>query len=241
MRRMNWMHLGLSVLLAAGLAGCRGNTPPSETPSSGTQNGAPATAASGGSSARAVPPRPAPAPREVVRTVPAGVVIPIELSQTVASNINHAGDRFEGRVPRDVTVGSDVVSPAGSTVAGVVTEARHLRKIGGRARLGLDFVSIDPPTGPPAPMKASYLSVGKSETTKDAATIGGAAVGGAILGRIIGHKKGNEARGTAIGGAVGAATGTAIAASTKGKEIVLPAGQSIRVTLQTPIRLTLNG
>ncbi len=179
--------------------------------------------------------------KPVVKTVPAGTTVSVQLEEALASNKNQPGDRFKARVTRDVVVDGSVVIPAGSEVSGVVTEARGLKKIGGRAKLGLEFTSVEPPSGSPTEIKASYLAEGKSETKRDAATIGGAAVGGAVLGRIIGHQHGDDARGTVIGGVVGAAAGTAVAASTKGKEIVLPSGHVLNVTLEAPAQVTLKG
>ena len=182
-----------------------------------------------------------PTPQPVVKNLPAGTTMSLELLETLASNTNQTGDRFKARVAEDVMAGGSVAIPAGSEVTGVITEARSLKKIGGRAMLQLEFTSVEVASGRPSDLKASYTELGKSETKKDAATIGGAAVGGAILGRVLGHKKGNEAKGTAIGAAAGAAAGTAIAAATKGHEVVLPAGHVLHVTLDTSTQVTVRG
>lgn len=179
--------------------------------------------------------------KPVVKTVPAGTRMSLELVETLASNRNQPGDRFRARVAHDVVVGGEVAIPAGSEISGVVTEAVALKKIGGRAKLGLEFTSVEPPSGSSSEIKASYLVVGKSETKKDAATIGGAAAGGALLGRILGHQSDHDARGTSVGAVVGGAAGTAIAAKTKGQEVVLPAGHVIQVRLEAPADVTLRG
>lgn len=183
----------------------------------------------------------APAARTIVRTVPTGTVMQIELLDRLASNTSATGDRFRARVARDVVVDGGVAIPAGAPVSGVVTEAVGLKKIGGTPKLRLEFTEVDLSASRDAELHASYAVAGKSETKKDAATIGGAAAGGAILGRIIGHQKDNDARGTAIGGVVGAAAGTAIAAKTKGQEIVLGSGHLIDIVLDEPIRVSMRG
>ena len=175
--------------------------------------------------------------REV--TLPAGTLMTVKLSETVGSAANNPGDTIQARTTSDITVGGEVVVPAGSEVTGKVIEAVPLKKIGGRPKLTLQFISVRPPEGDPALIQASYTVVGKSETKKDAGTIAGSAVGGAIIGRIIGHDKGEEARGTAIGGVAGAAAGTAIAAATKGHEIVLPAGSVLQVRLQNSADISI--
>src|SRR5262245_49412933 len=109
----------------------------------------------------------------VEKTVPGGTSLQVELLDDLSSANNSQGDAVSARVAQDVTVGGKVVIPAGSTVSGTVTEARGLKAIGGRALLSVRFDSVDLPTGS-APIQASFSRQGKSETKKDAATIGGA-------------------------------------------------------------------
>jgi hypothetical protein len=164
--------------------------------------------------------------------VPSGTKLELELLDSVSSADSNVGDAVQARVASDVVVGGKVLITAGSPVSGTVTEARGLKKIGGRALLRLEFDSIDLPTGE-TPIRAAFFRQGKSETKKDAATIAGATAGGAILGRVLNDD--NEARGTAIGAIVGGAAGTAIAAGTKGEEIVLPTGTHLALHLQAPV------
>jgi hypothetical protein len=164
--------------------------------------------------------------------VPSGTQLEVELLDPVSSANSSVGDAVTARVASDVVVAGKVLINAGSTVTGTVAEARGLKAIGGRALLRVEFGSIDLPSGE-TPIRASYFREGKSETKKDAATIGGATAGGAILGRMLDHK--HEAKGTLMGAVVGGAAGTAIAAGTKGEEIVLPSGTRLALHLQTPV------
>lgn len=168
----------------------------------------------------------------VEKTVPSGTELHLEMLDTVSSAESSAGDSVAARVTQDVVVDQKVVIPAGSTVSGEVVQARGLKKIGGRALLKVTFNSVDLPEGE-APIHASFYREGKSETKKDAATIGGATVGGALLGRIL--SKDHEARGTAVGAVVGAGAGTAIAAGTKGEEIVLASGTQLSLRLDNSV------
>lgn len=168
----------------------------------------------------------------VEKTLPSGTALRVEMLDTVSSASSDAGDAIAARVVEDVVVGETVVIPAGSTVSGQVVEARGLRKIGGRALLRVVFESVDLPAGD-APIHASWGREGKSETKKDVATIGGATAGGALLGRVL--NKDNEARGTAVGAIVGGAAGTAIAAGTKGEEVVLASGTQLKLRLDSPV------
>ncbi len=168
----------------------------------------------------------------VEKTVPAGLVLNVELLDTVSSASNSPGDSVTARVNQDVVVDGKLVIPAGSTVSGTVTEARGLKAIGGKAKLRLEFNAVELPLGE-IPIRAAFAREGKSETKKDAATIGGAAAGGALLGRIF--DRSHEARGTVTGALIGGAAGTAVAAGTKGEEVTLPSGTRLALHLQSPV------
>jgi hypothetical protein len=178
----------------------------------------------------AIQAEPEPEPEPVIVTLPAGTVLNVAFQDGVASNTSMVGDSFRARVISDVAHDGAVVVPAGSVVVGTVTEAVPLKKkIGGRAKLALEFTSLELTSGRTATIAASFAEAGKSETKKDAATIGGAAAGGALLGRLLKDKK--KDKGTLIGAVVGAAAGTAIAAKTEGEEVEIPAGTEISLAL----------
>jgi hypothetical protein len=185
----------------------------------------------------AAPASPPPAAEPVVKTVPAGTSIDVEVLDGVSSKSSKAGDSFRARVVKDVVQDGIAVIPAGSVVVGSVTEAVPLGKIGGKAKLSLAFNKLELTSGRSAPISASFAETGKSETGKDAATIGGAAAGGAILGRIL--SKHDKGKGTVLGAVVGGAVGTAVAAKTKGQEVEIPAGTPITLTLDSATQVTV--
>lgn len=166
-------------------------------------------------------------------TVPVGTAFDVEFMEGIASNTSRAGDTFRVRVAEDVTVDGRVAIPRGSEVTGVVSEAVPLRKVGGRARLNLKFTDLVLPSGSAVPIDASFVGQGRSETGKDAATIGGAAAGGAILGRVL--NKGNRSRGSVIGAIIGAAAGAVIASKSAGEEVVIPEGTVVTLALDGEI------
>ena len=169
--------------------------------------------------------------------VPAGTEITVTLLEPVSSQASRPGEVFQAEVAQDVVVDGRVALPAGARVTGTVTEAQALRKIGGRARLALSFDAVELPSGGSAPFDAAFARIGKSETPKDAATIAGGAVAGANLG----HQVDDDDEGKVVGGLVGAGVGSAIAAKTRGLEIVLPAGATLTVTLRSPTSVELPG
>ncbi len=178
-----------------------------------------------------------PEPRIVELTAPAGTRLDIEFLDPISSATSQPGDSFRARVVNDVVDSGEVVIPRGSVVHGTVTEAVPLKKkIGGRAKLAVEFTQLELPDGQTSRVEAAFAELGKSETKKDAATIGGAAAGGALLGRML--KRDDEAKGTLIGAIVGAAAGTAIAAKTEGEEVAISAGTVVTIELSAPVTIS---
>lgn len=178
---------------------------------------------------------PAEEPRPEPATVEAGTVFSVELLERLSSESTRPGEIFRARVAGDVSQDGRVVIPAGSEVVGEVTEAVPLRKVGGRAKLAVRFTDLVLPSGTSVPIDASFVGQGRSETGRDAATIGGAAAGGAILGRVL--NKGDRSKGAVIGAILGAAIGTAVASRTPGEEVTIDEGAVVDLKLDTPVEI----
>ena len=71
---------------------------------------------------------------------------------------------------------------------------------------------------------------GKDDLVESVAEIGG----GAVVGGIVGAVAGSAVKGAVIGGVLG----TGVAVATKGNQIVLPAGQQLRVRLAAPVTVS---
>jgi hypothetical protein len=172
-----------------------------------------------------------------VRTVAAGTPIELELLDGASSKTSQVGDALAARVAKDVVVDGVVVLPAGTPVDGTVVEAVPLKKIGGQAKLAVEFKRARPAGGEATPIDASYAAEGEKQSGKDAAKIGGGAAAGALLGRVLSKDKD---KGTAIGAVVGAAAGTAAAAKTgQDNDVTFAAGSTLVVTLKAPVTVTL--
>lgn len=174
-------------------------------------------------------------PRPEPATVPAGTVLEVEFLDSVSSQTSRPGDSFRTRVASDIREDGRVVIPRGSEIVGEVTEATPLRKVGGRAKLSLKFTDLVLPSGQSLPIEASFVEQGRSETGRDAATIGGGAAGGAILGRILNRK--DRSKGAIIGAVIGAAAGAVIASRTPGEEVAIPEGTMVNVELNDSVRI----
>lgn len=169
-------------------------------------------------------------------TVPPGTVVTVRLLDTASSHASAPGETIRAAVVDPVTAGETVAIPAGATAIGRVEDA-HVPKIGGRARLRVDFVSLELPSGETVPVSGSVSAVGKSEAGKDAAAIAGGAVAGAILG----HQVEDDDEGKVVGGVVGGGVGSAIAHRTKGKAVEFPAGTVIDLRLEMPVTVEAAG
>ena len=77
---------------------------------------------------------------------------------------------------------------------------------------------------------AGISRVAPSEKKDDIITIGAPAAVGAVVGGILGGKKG-----AIIGTVIGGGAGTAVVLTTTGKEVSLPSGTEVTMTLKAPV------
>ncbi len=226
----------LGVLLAAGLAQLRPGSEPSEALEPQASSGQLETAAresaseddSGPSFFQRVFRR-----EPEIRTAPAGTVLSVRFLDGLSSHTSAPGETFRAEVAQEVSVGGEVVVPAGSRVVGTVADAHSARKIGGRAILSLRFHTLELPDGESVPIDASFATAGRSQTPRDAAIIGGGTLGGAILGEAI-----HEGEGGVIGAVVGGIAGAVGAKRTQGRPVEVPAGTVMSIELTQPISVT---
>jgi hypothetical protein len=187
----------------------------------------------------ASPSKPKPVPTPVASgprdyVIPAGTSISVQLPAEISTKTAKVGQRLTGNLTNDIVVDGKVVAKAGAPVQGSVTEVISGSKtIGGKPTLGLRFDSITS-NGGDRPMSARITQVAdKSDKAGDTAKI----AGGAVAGGVIGHQIDSD-KGKVIGALLGAAAGTAAAKKT-GKEVVLPAGTVVGLTLDSPVTVTM--
>jgi type IV secretory pathway VirB10-like protein len=212
--------------------------PPAATaPAAPAATTAPAPAAPAAAPAKpaaaAAPARPAPtATPRPPQVIAEGTELLLALETPLASNKSREGDDVEARLVEPVTQGEHTLLPADTRVRGVVTAAVDAGRVKGRARLALRFdtVVVD---GREVPLRASGLDItAESSSGRDKKVVAGAAAAGGIIGAIADGKKG-----AAIGVLAGGAAGGAAVLATKGDQVVLEAGQKIKVTLEKDLRL----
>jgi type IV secretion system protein VirB10 len=173
------------------------------------------------------------AEREKTETVTAGTAIVAALQSTVDTGKNKVGDKVALRTLEPVRVNERDVVPAGAAINGEVTHVDPAGRVAGGAELTLRFTELVMPDGKSYAISCEpFRLTGKGEGKKSALQIGGGAAAGAILGGVLGGKDD-----IGKGAAAGAIVGTGVAVATKGDQIVLPAGQKMRVSLSAPVTI----
>jgi hypothetical protein len=175
------------------------------------------------------------AEKEKTATLTAGTVIVAALQSTVSTADAKTGDAIALRTTEAVRVNEQDVVPAGATIRGEVTHAKGAGRVAGGAELTLRFTTLETVDGKSYPIVCQPFRLeGKGDAKESALEIGGGAVAGGIVGGLLGGK-GSVGKG-AVAGAV---LGTGVAVATKGDQIVVPAGQKLKVTLTDGVTVTL--
>jgi len=177
-------------------------------------------------------PAPAAAPSAVKR-LPAGATFAAATDAEIRSNKNKVGDEVTATVSTDVKDASGrVVIPAGSKVTLKITALHESENKGdstGTLTVKPTAVSIN---GQSQPLLASLSGVktsleGRKTGAGDIAKVGVGTGVGAVVGRVIG----GSTKGAIIGGVIGGAIGTQRAIETKDRDVVLPQGTAVTLTL----------
>jgi hypothetical protein len=150
------------------------------------------------------------------------------------------GDVVEAVTTSDVKDASGrTVIPKGSAVALTITaihESENKSDKTGTLTLAPSEVRIG---GQSYKLAASIDSVGtqlqgRSTGAGDIAKVGAGTAIGAVVGRVLG----GSTKGAVIGGVIGGAVGTQRAVETKDRDVVVPAGATIKMTLKEPLTTT---
>src|SRR5258706_11183389 len=192
---------------------------------SGASAAAPAASPVGGQAKTA-------APAMMEMEVPAGTPLEIVLETPVSSATSQVEGAVKGHVAKAVAVSGMTTIPAGSAVSGSVVEANPSGRVKGRALIALRFNRVIVANTPYTIRTARIVREAEATKGEDAKKVGIGAGAGAVIGAIAGGKKG-AAIGTAVGGGAGA--GTVLA--TKGKEVSLGSGATVRTTIEDAVKI----
>lgn len=166
--------------------------------------------------------------REV--TLPAGTTLRLDLKSAVASDTSAVEDSVRATLRQAVTVDGETVLPAGTELAGNVTDVERAGRVKGRARVAFRFNSLRYESERYDIRTESIAREAEATKGEDAKKIGIGAGVGAAVGAILGGGSG-AAKGAAIGGA----GGTGVVLATRGEEVRLGVGTDVTTRLTSPL------
>jgi len=191
--------------------------------------------------------------------VPAGTRLQLVLTHPVDSKSTHRGDEIDSQLTAPVTVGNQVVIPAGGYVQGKVEK---LSRNGNRSEFNMQSVSVVFPDGyvavvpGPENMEGDEGTAWRNPSGATTAAAIAAPLGGAGLGALIGHAvhttqsttlggttlTSNSIKGVAIGSVVGAAAGgvVALVLLARSHQFYVDVGSPMELTLPQPVTLAVN-
>ena len=167
-------------------------------------------------------------------TIPSGTTLPLSLTSSMASDTSAVEDPVTATLTRAVSIDGREVLPAGTRLAGNVTQVDDSGRVKGRAMIAFRFTSLQTGGERYTVQTAALTHVAPATKGEDATKIGIGAGAGAVIGGLLGGGDG-AAKGAAIGG--GAGTGVVLA--TKGKEMRLAPGADVTSRLTAPVTVRL--
>jgi uncharacterized protein YfiM (DUF2279 family) len=168
-----------------------------------------------------------------------GTAISAKFDAGISSRTHKAGQKLTGTVSSDVKDRNGrVVIPAGSKVhltIAAIHESENKGDKTGKLVLTPTKVVI---AGRSYPLSGSATALDRTLKDRktnagDLAKVGVGAGAGALLGTAV---SGGSTKGAVIGGVAGAAVGTQRAVETQDRDVVVPSGSRLKVTLASPFR-----
>jgi hypothetical protein len=238
----------LALALLAGCGGDKGGSPSADNPNRDLQRPAVDASSPMNDRSSAAPsktgskPTAKPSAKAAARSLAAGTTIAAKFDAGISSRTHKAGQKLTGTVSSDVKDKSGhVIIPSGSkvhlTIAAIHESERKSDKTG-KLVLTPNKIEIAGRTYPLAGSAVALDRTLKDRKTNagDLAKVGVGAGAGALLGTAV---SGGSTKGAVIGGAVGAAVGTQRAIETQDRDVVVPEGSRLKVTLKAPFRRTI--
>ena len=184
-------------------------------------------------------PAPAPAPAPATKIVASGTVLATAIDAEINSKINKAGETVTTTVKSDIADASGrVLIPAGSKVSLTISQIHESENKGdktGKPTLTPTTVEINGQSYALAGTAVALDRYLKDRPTNagDVAKVGAGTAIGAVAGRVIG----GNTKGAVIGGIIGGAIGTQRAIQTQDRDVVVPAGSRVQLTLSQELAL----
>lgn len=183
-----------------------------------------------------------------VATAPRGTNFEVTLENTINSMTSRVGDTFKAEIDEPLVIDSQTVIPAGSELTGQVTYIEKAGRVGKNALMDIRFTAVKLPNGDKVPLNAKIITTDSSGVLrggkktnivlKATGTAAGSTAAGAAGGTAAGALFGSVAGGAILGTAVGGVVGVGYALYRKGKDIVLPSGSKLGITLEQPLTVS---
>jgi type IV secretion system protein VirB10 len=195
-------------------------------------------------------PMPPPAVAMAGGAIPEGTVLQLTLNSTLSTRRNRQGDNFTATVAEPVLMegSTQVLIPAGATIAGVITRIQRPGRVKGTGEMHMRYDRLTIPGGGEYSMSATTSGLGDTRTGKvdesegtvkgntshgrDAAAIGGTTATGAVIGGVTGGPAG-----AGVGALIGLGVGVGGVLVTRGKDIDLPKDTTMQIKLLTPLNI----
>lgn len=167
-------------------------------------------------------------------TLPAGTQIQVRMIDTVDSQTDKVGDKFQASLDQPLELNGQLLAARDSTVYGRLVASSQAGRIAGRSELRLELTGINI-GGHIVPISTSdYDIAGKSRGKQTAERTGIGAGLGAVIGAIAGGGKG-----AAIGAGIGGGAGAASQVITHGQDVHIPSETLLDFTLAQPMTVQL--
>ena len=179
------------------------------------------------------------AAKPIATLLASGTAFSAKFDAGISSRTHKAGQKLTGTVSSDVKdKNGRVVIPAGAKVhltIAAIHESENKRDKTGKLVLTPTKVVIAGRSYPLSGSAAALDRTLKDRKTNagDIAKVGVGAGAGALLGTAV---SGGSTKGAVIGGVAGAAVGTQRAIETQDRDVVVPSGSRLKVTLVAPFR-----
>jgi hypothetical protein len=177
--------------------------------------------------------------KPITAVLAAGTAVSARFDTGISSRTHKAGQKLTGTVSADVKdKNGRIVIPAGSKVhltISAIHESENKSDKTGKLVLTPTKVVI---TGVSYSLSGSATALDRTLKDRktnagDLAKVGAGAGAGALLGTAV---SGGSTKGAVIGGVAGAAVGTQRAVETQDRDVVVPSGSRLKVTLKAPFR-----
>ncbi len=184
-----------------------------------------------------------------------GTHIPLRLINSVSTRNAAEGDRVYLETAFPILVGTKIVIPVGSHVAGTVTQVKKPGKVKGRGELYVRFDNLILPSGAGRDFRSRLGAIDGSSRDEldrnegkitseghkvgDAAVVGGIAALGASTGAIVASRTAASGlKGATIGAAVGAAAAMIGILVTRGPDAMLVRGSTVEMILDRSLEFS---